>query len=102
MRDEFDYSAMGREELRSRLVETAKQLATWEYALAQAKSYRNRAFMEAYASSTGRSVADRRMEAEVASSVDQNEVLENEGQVLFYRTIRDMIVVMLAQVQVDV
>jgi hypothetical protein len=95
MRDDNDYAGMSKEELRLHLASTAKQLASWEFALAYAKKQHARSFIEAYASSRGKSVAERVREGEMASVADQGEVLENEGNVRFHTVIRDLIVALL-------
>ncbi len=99
MRDENDYAGMDRQELRQNLTRVSGQLATWQFALANVRKQRNRSFLEAYSASTGRSVAEKRMDAEMGSCADQGDLFEYEGQVAFYQTLRDEIVVLLEQRQ---
>lgn len=101
MRDDFDYATADGIAIRQRLVEVSKNLAAWSFALGKAKAERNQGYLEAYSSSPGKSVAERRMDAEMATAMDQGMVLEYEGNVGFYTAIRDMIVVLIAQVEVE-
>lgn len=95
MRDDNDYAGMSKEDLRTHLTATSKQLAAWQFALGNAKKQQARSFIEAYASSRGKSVSERSREGEMASVGDQGEVYEAEGRVAFHATIRDLIVTLL-------
>jgi hypothetical protein len=91
MRDEHDYASMGVAELRQNLERTVKELSTWTMALASIKKERHVAFLESYNESQGKSVAERRMEAEMATARDQAEIIEYEGFIAFHTAIRDLI-----------
>lgn len=90
MRDDFDYAHADLAGLKAQLVETCTQLAAWHFAWAKAKADRNLAYLEAYSNSPGKSVSDRRMDAEMATARDQGIVLEYEGYVNFHMTARDL------------
>ena len=94
MRDDNDYAKMSLAELRESLQSAAKQLATWSFALSSAKKEHARSFVEAYSRAMGKSVAERVKEAEMASVADLGIVEEYQGNVDFYTTIRDLIVVL--------
>lgn len=95
MRDDHDYASMSVDELRTHLERVVKELSTWTTALASVRQDRHRAFCEAYGASDGKSVAERRMDAEVATAITQGEILEYEGIVAFHTAIRDLIVILL-------
>ena len=95
MRDDTDYAGMTLADLRVALSEQSKQLATWHSALADARKEHARSFCETYASSRGKSVAERVRDAELGSVTDLGFIYEYEGYVTFYTTIRDLIVVLI-------
>lgn len=95
MRDDFDYATTDLVGLKAHLVQTSTQLASWQFALAKAKVDRNLAYLEAYSTSPGKSVADRRMDAEMATARDQGTVFEYEGYVHFHTTVQALTVVLL-------
>jgi hypothetical protein len=95
MRDEHDYASMGADELRQSLERVTKELSTWTHALADIKKDRHVNFLQAYSDSQGKSVAERRMDAEMATAITQGEIIEYEGIVGFHTAIRDLIVVLL-------
>lgn len=95
MRDENDYASMSREELRVHLDRVSRETSSWIYALANAKKELNRNFNEAYNESRGKSVAERRMDAELLTTQDKNDVFEYEGMVAYCTAIRDLLVTLL-------
>jgi len=95
VRDEHDYASMGVAELRTHLERVTKELSTWTAALGSIRKDRHVEFLTAYGESNGKSVADRRMEAEVATAHLQAEILEYEGLIGFHTAIRDLIVQLL-------
>jgi hypothetical protein len=102
MRDEHDYASMGVVELRQNLERVVKELSTWTAALANVKKDRHVTFLQAYSDSQGKSVAERRMDGELATAITQSEIIEYEGLIGFHTAIRDMIVVLLSSVTADV
>lgn len=101
MRDDNDYQAMTREDLRAQLQRVTKELATWEYALGQARMEHSLWWTDGYTNSTARSTTERKAEAEVHAGPQQREVYEKEGYVRFFTTIRDMIVELLHAPDLD-
>lgn len=98
MRDDNDYQAMTRPDLRIHLQRVCKELATWEYALSTARVELNRWWTDGYTNSSARSTTERKAEAEVHAGGFQREVYETEGYVRFYSTIRNLIVELLHDV----
>jgi hypothetical protein len=98
VRDDNDYQAMSRLELRAQLQRVAKELAVWEYALSLARVEQNRYWTDGYSTSIARSTTERKAEAEVHAGPFQREVYENEGNVRFFTTIRDLILELLRDV----
>jgi len=94
-RDEREYATLSRQELRAELDRISKSLAAWHVALGSAKIEHSQVFLEAYSQSTGKSVTERRMEAEYAAGMEQRQIYEAQAQVDFCTTTRDMIVVLL-------
>ena len=95
MRDDNDYAGMTLADLRVALCETSKQLAAWTSALSDAKATHARNFIECYADSHGKSVAERVKEAEMGSVTDLTILYDSEGNVEFHRSIRDLLVVLI-------
>ena len=95
MRDDNDYRAMDRDDLRMHLQRVAKELATWEMALSLAKVEQNRYWTDGYAMSTARSTTERKADAEVHAGPFQRELYEAEGNVRFFTVIRDLILELL-------
>lgn len=83
------------EELRVHLTRVCKELASWSYALGQAKKEQNRYFVDGYRNSTGKSTAERRMDAEVNSEQRLSDMHDTQGSVDFYSVLRDLIVQLL-------
>lgn len=98
-RDEREYAAMDREALRGELARVSKELAAWHEALANAKQEHSHVFLDGYADSQGKSVAERRMDGEFMAGKEQRIVFDAQGQVDRYTSLRDMVVVLLAQEQ---
>lgn len=95
MRDENDYHGMDRLELRSHLERVAKELAVWTHALGRARRDHNYYYVDGYANSRAKAVTERKMEAEIAAAEFQREIFDNEAQVAYWTTIRDLIVELL-------
>lgn len=95
MRDDNDYAKMTLAELQESLCGTAKQLATWHSALAESRKTHARSFCESYAKSMEKATAGRVRDAELGSVADLGVIFEDEGNVAFHTTIRDLLVVLI-------
>lgn len=95
MRDDNDYAKMTLAELQESLAGTSKQLASWQYALGDARRTHARSFIEGYSDSRGKSVSERVKDGEMASVADLGIVYDCEANVEFHRTIRDLVVVLI-------
>ena len=65
MRDDHNYHSMNRIELRAHLERVAKELATWQYALAHSRIEESRYWTDGYSTSTAKSTTERKADAEV-------------------------------------
>jgi hypothetical protein len=101
MRDDNDYHSMNRIELRAHLVRVAKELATWQYALSQSAVEESRYWTDGYSHSNAKSTTERKAEADVHAGPFTREKLENQGYVGFFTTIRDLIVELLREPDID-
>lgn len=94
-RDENDYGTMPRAQLRSELGRVTVELSAWYQSAALSKQDESNAFLVAYGASPAKSVAERRMEANLATSMQHNEVVDAEGQILRLVALRDMLVILI-------
>jgi hypothetical protein len=96
MRDSREYASMGPQELRENLVRVTEQLAAWSYSLARQRAEYHVHFLEAFESSSAKSVAERVKDAEMAWCRDRSQIMDAEGQVAFHEAIRSTLLALIA------
>ena len=101
MRDDNDYHRMSRADLRLHLERVSKEIAVWSYASSVQRREENLYYLDGYKNSNARAVTERKMEAEMNAGHLTREAIEAEGYVAFYTPIRDLIVELLHQPDID-
>lgn len=101
MRDDNDYHLMTRDDLRFQLTRVSKELASWSFALGQSRREQNRYWIDGAKNSRAKSTTERKLDADMNAEEFTREVHENEGMVSFYTVIRDLIVELLREPDID-
>lgn len=95
MRDDNDYSSMGRPELRVHLERVLKQRATWAQAAAQARQDECLHYLDGVLNSRAKAVTERKLDGELHAGELKREALEAEGYVAYYAALAELIVTLL-------
>jgi hypothetical protein len=101
MRDDNDYSSMGRQELRRELQRVSKEITVWTEVAANARRDENLYFLDAVSSSLAKAITERKLEGDLHAGEFTREALEAEGRAAAFTVIRDLIVVLLRTTEVD-
>ncbi len=101
MRDDNDYSSMGRTELRKHLERVSKQIAAWADSGHRARADECRHYIDGVRNSTARAVTERKLDGEMHAEEFRREALEAEGMVAANEAIRDLLVVLIRTAEVD-
>ena len=101
MRDDNDYSSMGRGELRKNLERVSKEIAVWSQAASIARRDECLYYLDGVQNSMAKAITERKLEGEMHAGEFKREALEAEGRVAYFSAIRDCILPLLETAEVD-
>ena len=101
MRDDNDYSSMGRRELRQHLERVSKEVAVWSQSASVARRDECLYYVDGVQNSRGKSTTERKLDGEMHAAELKREALEAEGYVSFYAALRDLLVTLLRTAEAD-
>ena len=101
MRDENDYSSMGRREIRQHLERGSKEAAVWSQVAANARRDECLYFIDGVQNSMAKAVTERKLAGEMHAGECRREALEAEGRVAYFTFTRDLLVTLIQTTDVD-
>ena len=99
MRDDNDYSSMGRRELRQNLERVSKEAAVWSEVAGNARRDENLYWIDGVRNSMAKAITERKLAGDLHADEFRREALEAEGRVAYFTMIRDLLVVLLQTVE---
>jgi hypothetical protein len=101
MRDDNDYSSMGRQELRKHLERVTKEAAVWSQSASISRRDECLYYLDGVRNSMAKAITERKLEGEMHAGEFKREALESEGRVAYFTLLRDLLETLLETTEVD-